>query len=81
MNEFEMLEPITPGEILSGDFLEPLGISISRFSRDLSVPPNAISEIVNGKRSITANTALRLETIFWCGGPVLVESAGRIWAP
>ena len=39
MNEFETLEPITPGEILIEDFLEPLGISINRLYRDLSVPP------------------------------------------
>jgi len=38
MNEFETLEPITPGEILIGDFLEPLGISINRLSRDLRSP-------------------------------------------
>ena len=59
-----MLEPINPGEILREDFLEPLGISINRLSRDLSVPPNRISEIVNGKRSITADTALRLQRYF-----------------
>jgi len=64
MNESEILEPINPGEILREDFLEPLGISINRLSRDLSVPPNRISEIVNGKRSITADTALRLQRYF-----------------
>lgn len=58
------LEPINPGEILRDDFLTPLGISINRLSRDLSVPPNRISEIVNGKRAITADTALRLERYF-----------------
>lgn len=58
------LEPIYPGEILREDFLEPLGISINQLSRDLSVPPNRISEIVNGKRAITADTALRLEQYF-----------------
>ena len=61
MNNNEFLEPITPGEILRTDFLEPMGISINRLSRELSVPPNRISEIVNGKRSITADTALRLQ--------------------
>jgi addiction module HigA family antidote len=64
MNESQILEPINPGEILREDFLEPLGISINRLSRDLSVPPNRISEIVNGKRSITADTALRLQRYF-----------------
>lgn len=58
------LDPMYPGEILREDFLEPLGISINRLSRDLSVPPNRVSEIVNGKRAITADTALRLERYF-----------------
>jgi len=60
----DILEPINSGEILREDFLEPLGISINQLSRDLSVPPNRISEIVNGKRAITADTALRLERYF-----------------
>ena len=64
MNKNDGLEPIYPGEILREDFLEPLGISINQLSRDLSVPPNRISEIVNGKRAITVDTALRLERYF-----------------
>ena len=64
MTENNILEPINPGQILREDFLEPLGISISKLSRDLAVPPNRISEIVNGKRSITADTALRLQRYF-----------------
>ena len=64
MGTKKLLDPITPGEILREDFMEPLGISINQLSRDLSVPPNRISEIVNGKRSITADTALRLERYF-----------------
>ncbi|MCJ7617778.1 MAG: HigA family addiction module antitoxin [Desulfobacterales bacterium] len=64
MTANELLDPITPGEILREDFMEPLGISINKLSRDLSVPPNRISEIVNGKRSITADTALRLQRYF-----------------
>ena len=63
-NKSNSLAPINPGEILREDFLEPLGISINKLSRDLSVPPNRISEIVNGKRAITADTALRLERYF-----------------
>ena len=64
MSAKKLLDPITPGEILREDFMEPLGISINQLSRDLSVPPNRISEIVNGKRSITADTALRLQRYF-----------------
>ena len=61
MNTNKLLDPITPGEILREDFMEPLDISINQLARDLSVPPNRISEIVNGKRTITADTALRLQ--------------------
>ncbi len=50
MNTRELLNPITPGEILREDFMEPMGLSINRLARDIVVPPNRISEIVNGKR-------------------------------
>ena len=64
MNAKELLDPITPGEILREDFMEPMGLSINRIARDLAVPPNRISAIVNGKRAITADTALRLQRYF-----------------
>lgn len=64
MTKSDLLDPIPPGEILHDDFMEPMGISINQLSRDLVVPPNRISEIVNGKRGITADTALRLERYF-----------------
>ena len=64
MDTKEFLEPIKPGEILHDDFMEPMGISINQLARDLAVPPNRISEIVNGKRAITADTALRLQRYF-----------------
>ncbi len=57
-------DPISPGEILFEEFMQPLGISINALARDLSVPPNRISEIVNGKRAITADTTLRLARCF-----------------
>ena len=56
----KLLESIPPGEILYEEFMKPLGISINALARDMDVPPNRISEIVNGKRAITADTALRL---------------------
>jgi addiction module HigA family antidote len=56
--------PIHPGEILLEDFLLPLALSRSRLARGLSVPPRRINEIVLGKRSITADTALRLARFF-----------------
>jgi len=58
------LDPIPPGEILLEDFMKPLGISINQLARDLDVPPNRISAIVNGRRTITADTALRLGKYF-----------------
>ena len=64
MSANKLFDPITPGEILREDFMEPFGISINKLSRDLSVPPNRISEIVHGKRSITTDTALRLQRYF-----------------
>ena len=58
------LDPIHPGEILYEDFMVPLEISINQLARDLDVPPGRISAIINGKRSITADTALRLGKYF-----------------
>jgi addiction module HigA family antidote len=58
------LPPIHPGEILIEEFLEPMGISQYRLAKDISVPPRRINEIVHGKRSVTADTALRLGRFF-----------------
>ena len=53
-------DPITPGEILLTEFLEPLGITQYRLAQATGLPQTRISEIVRGKRSITTDTALRL---------------------
>jgi addiction module HigA family antidote len=58
------MPPIHPGEILLEEFLEPMGISQYRLAKDISVPPRRINEIVQGKRSISADTALRLSRYF-----------------
>ncbi len=58
------LEPIHPGEILLEEFMRPMGITTNRLARELGVPPGRISAITNGKRSITADTALRLGRYF-----------------
>ena len=58
------LPPIHPGKILKEEFLDPMGISQYRLAKDISVPPRRINEIVHGKRSITADTALRLGRFF-----------------
>ncbi len=54
------LQPITPGEILFEEFLKPMGLSQYRLAKEIDVPAQRISEIVAGKRSITADTDLRL---------------------
>lgn len=56
--------PIHPGEILLEEFLKPMGISQYRIAKDIGVSPRRINEIVHGKRSITADTALRLARYF-----------------
>ena len=58
------LAPIHPGEVLQADFLEPLGLSQYRLAQDITVPPRRINEIVHGKRSISADTALRFARYF-----------------
>ena len=58
------LPPIPPGEILLEEFLNPLGISQNRLSRDIDVPVSRIAGIVSGERAITADTALRFGAFF-----------------
>lgn len=58
------LTPITPGDVLLEEFLKPMEISRNQLARDLNVPANRISQIINGKREITADTALRLGRYF-----------------
>jgi len=60
----KLLDPIPPGDILYEEFMKPLGVSINALAREIAVPPNRISEIVSGKRAITADTALRLGKYF-----------------
>ena len=65
------MAPIHPGEILLEEFLQPLNLSQNRLSKDISVPPRRINEVVHGKRAITADTALRLARYF--------ETTDRFW--
>jgi len=58
------MRPVHPGEILSEEFLHPMGISQYRLAADLGVPPRRVNEIVLGKRGISADTALRLARFF-----------------
>ena len=56
--------PVHPGEVLLEDFLKPLGLSQYRLAQGMSVYPRKINEIVQGKRAVTADTALRLARFF-----------------
>lgn len=58
------MPPVHPGEILLEDFLKPMGITQYRLAKSIGVPQRRIGEIVSGKRSITADTALRLARFF-----------------
>src|SRR5438477_2421633 len=62
--EESLLPLITPGEFLSEEFLEPLGLSANALALALRVPANRIQAIVNGQRGITVDTALRLGRYF-----------------
>ncbi len=58
------LDIILPGEILEKEFMEPLGLSQNKLARDIDVPVTRISDIIHGRRGITADSALRLAVYF-----------------
>lgn len=60
----KLLDEIHPGEVLLEDFMKPMGISARQLASDIDVSPSRISELVNGTRPITADTALRLGLFF-----------------
>ena len=60
----DTLSPIHPGEILLEDFMHPLGLSQYRLAHDIGVTPIRISQIVNGQRAVTVDTAMRLARYF-----------------
>jgi addiction module HigA family antidote len=58
------MRPVHPGEILKEDLMKPLGLTVSGLARELKVPVNRLSEIVNGRRALNADAALRLSRYF-----------------
>ncbi|GGC79231.1 HigA family addiction module antitoxin [Marinobacter halophilus] len=58
------IDPVTPGELLKEEFLDPMGISQYRLAKEIGVPAQRIGQIIAGKRSITADTDLRLCRFF-----------------
>jgi addiction module HigA family antidote len=71
------LPSIHPGEVLLEDFMKPLGLSQYRVAKDIGVPTLRISQIVRGKRSITADTALRLARYFGTSAAVWLRLQAR----
>lgn len=75
------LFPVTPGKVLREEFLSPLNMSARALARDLGVPPNRITDIINGDRGITAHTALKLakrfgtSALFWMNLQVAYDLA------
>ena len=73
--------PVSPGEMLEEEFLKPLGLTKYRLSKDIGVPPQRIGEIVSGKRTVTADTDLRLCRYFglsdgwWLRGQAAYDTA------
>ena len=67
----ERLRNIHPGEILKEEFLEPMGVSAYRLAKDTGIPQTRVSEIIRGRRRVTADTALRLGKYF--------EVSPRFW--
>jgi addiction module HigA family antidote len=63
-NEMTTVNPVTPGELLLEEFLKPMGITQYRLAKEIGVPQRRIGEIVAGKRSVTADTDLRLCKFF-----------------
>ena len=64
MSSAKKLRPIHPGEILLEEFLKPLGMSMNKLAANLHVPANRVTQIVDGQRAITGETALRLARYF-----------------
>jgi len=58
------LEPTSPGEILQEEFLEPMNVTAYRLAKEVHIPQSRISDIISGKRGITADTAMRFAMYF-----------------
>ena len=75
--QIKTVDAIHPGKILLKDFLEPMGLTRYRLAKDIHVTLPRINDIVHGKRSISADTALRLDTYFGLPAQFWMKSAGR----
>jgi len=81
MRVMRTIAPVSPGEMLEEELLKPLGLTKYRLAKDIGVPPQRIGDIVAGKRSITADTDLRLCKYFglsdgwWLRGQASYDTA------
>lgn len=73
----ERLPPVHPGEVLLEDFMKPLGLTQYRVAKDIGVPQLRISQIINGKRGITTDTAMRLARYFGTSAEVWLRLQAR----
>ena len=76
-NPANRLPPVHPGDILLEDFMKPLGITQYRLAKDIGVPSLRVSQIVHGKRSITADTAMRLARYFGTSAAIWMRIQAR----
>lgn len=77
MESEDRLPPVHPGEVLLEDFMKPLGLSQYRVAHDIGVTPMRISQIVNGNRSVTVDTAMRLARYFGTSPDVWLRLQAR----
>jgi antitoxin HigA-1 len=77
MTTSKRLDPVNPGEVLLEDFMKPLSLSGYRVAKDLGMPPIRISEIIKGKRGITAETALLLAKYFGTSAELWIRLQGQ----
>jgi antitoxin HigA-1 len=73
----DRLPPVHPGEVLFEDFMKPLGLSQYRVAKDIGVTPMRISQIIKGKRAVTADTAMRLAHYFGTSAAVWLRLQAR----
>lgn len=73
----DRLPPVHPGEVLSEDFMKPLGLSQYRVAKDIGVPALRINQIVNRKRAVSADTAMRLARYFGTSADVWLRLQAR----
>jgi addiction module HigA family antidote len=73
----DRLPPVHPGEVLFEDFMKPIGLSQYRVAKDIGVSAMRISQIIKGKRSVTADTAMRLARYFGTSPDVWLRLQAR----